>query len=281
LSFCALRAEIERQAGCRKTDALGRDNKAIHFDYNGTLAPNQETLMRLLSILAPAAFAMAIATPALADGQMTLVGTGVARAAPDMATINTGVQTQAETAREALDANTQAMSELIAALREAGLEDRDIQTSDFTVSPQYVYSDSRDENGYTLPPQITGYQVTNAVTIVVRELDNLGAVLDQAVTVGANTINGIAFSVEDLTAIHEKARERAFADAQAKADTYARVAGIRLGQIEKISESLPDNGPQPMYRAMAMEASADSAVPVETGEMSYTITTNVTWEIED
>lgn len=237
--------------------------------------------MRLISALAPAALALTMTAPALADGQMTLAGTGVARSAPDMATINTGVQTQAETAREALDANTEAMSELISVLREAGLEDRDIQTSDFTVSPQYVYSDTRDERGYTLPPEISGYQVANSVTITVRDLDNLGAVLDQAVTVGANTINGIAFSVEDLTAVHEQARERAFADARAKAETYARAAGVRLGQIEKIIELPREDDPQPMYRAMAMESASDQSVPVETGEMSYSITTTVTWEIED
>lgn len=237
--------------------------------------------MRLISALAPAALALTMTAPALADGQMTLAGTGVARSAPDMATINTGVQTQAETAREALDANTEAMSELISVLREAGLEDRDIQTSDFTVSPQYVYSDTRDERGYTLPPEISGYQVANSVTITVRDLDNLGAVLDQAVTVGANTINGIEFSVEDLTAVHEQARERAFADARAKAETYARAAGVRLGQIEKIIELPREDDPQPMYRAMAMESASDQSVPVETGEMSYSITTTVTWEIED
>src|SRR5690606_18805471 len=103
--------------------------------------------MRLPLTLAPVALAAMIATPALAD-TITLSGTGTVRAAPDMATVNTGVTTQAETAREALDANTEAMADLIAALREAGLEDRDIQTSDFSVSPQYVYSDQRDENGY-------------------------------------------------------------------------------------------------------------------------------------
>jgi uncharacterized protein YggE len=236
--------------------------------------------MRLPITLAPVALAAMLATPALADN-ITLSGTGTVRAAPDMATVNTGVTTQAETAREALDANTAAMADLIAALREAGLENRDIQTSDFSVSPQYVYSDQRDENGYTLPPEIQGYQVSNSVTIVVRDLDILGAVLDQAVTVGANTINGVSFEVADTDKLEEEARKLAVADAVAKAETYAMAAGIALGSIESITEVDLPQPPMPMYRAQAMEMAADASVPVEAGEMAYSITTTIAWEIED
>src|SRR5690606_7397850 len=115
----------------------------------------------------------------------------------DMATIMSGVTTQGATAREALDANTAAMSELIAALKDAGIEARDIQTSGFSVNPNYVYSDARDELGYSMPPKINGYQVANSVTVVVRDLADLGSILDQSVTVGANTVNGVSFSVAD------------------------------------------------------------------------------------
>ncbi|UYQ73394.1 SIMPL domain-containing protein [Pelagibacterium flavum] len=236
--------------------------------------------MRIPLTLAPIAMAALIASPALAD-TMTLSGTGTVRAAPDMATINTGVTTQAETAREALDANSAAMADLVAALREAGLEGRDIQTSDFSVSPQYVYSDRRDDNGYSLPPEIQGYQVSNTVTIVVRDLEALGSVLDQAVTVGANTINGIVFAVDDVTKLEEEARKLAFADALAKAETYAGAAGLRLGSIESIQEVDMQQPPMPMYRAQAMEMAADASVPVEAGEMSYSITATIAWEIED
>lgn len=236
--------------------------------------------MRLPLTLAPIAMAALLASPALAD-TMTLSGTGTVRAAPDMATINTGVTTQAETAREALDANSAAMADLVAALREAGLEARDIQTSDFNVSPQYVYSDRRDDNGYNLPPEIQGYQVSNTVTIVVRDLEALGSVLDQAVTVGANTINGIVFAVDDVTKLEEEARKLAFADALAKAETYAGTAGLSLGSIESIREGDMQQPPMPMYRAQAMEMAGDASVPVEAGEMSYSITATVAWEIED
>jgi uncharacterized protein len=238
--------------------------------------------MRVSLPLLPAFLALAIAAPALgADMRtgLTLNGTGEVLAAPDMATITTGVTTQAETAREALDANTEAMDELIAVLREAGLESRDIQTSDFTVTPQYVYSDQRDDTGYTQPPRISGYQVSNAVSIIVRDLESLGVILDQAVSVGANTINGIAFSVDDTDALYEEARRRAVADALAKADVYADAAGIELGAITAISEPEYIEPPRPMYAAARMEMAADSAVPVEAGEISYTVRTTISWEI--
>lgn len=237
--------------------------------------------MRIFSALAPAALAILIASPALADGKMTLSGIGIARSAPDMATITTGVTTQSATAREALDANTAAMSELISVLREAGLESRDIQTTNFTISPQYVYSDRRDENGFTPPPRIAGYQVSNAVSIAVRDLDNLGAVLDRAVSVGANTVNGIAFSLEDPSALLQEARRHAVAEARAKAETYAEAAGVRLGSIESIIEQNGYMPPQPMPQIARAEMAFDSAVPVEAGESTYSVTVTITWEIED
>lgn len=237
--------------------------------------------MRLVSALAASAFALIVASPALADGKISLTGTGIVHAVPDMATITTGVTTQAATAREALDANTAAMDALVASLYEAGLEGRDIQTSDFTVSPQYVYSDQRDPSGYTLPPEIAGYQVSNAVSITVRNLDDLGVILDRAVSTGANTINGIAFGVEDTKKLLEQARRLAYAEALDKANTYADVAGFQLGTIEAITERDDYMPPQPMLRAARMEMAMDAAVPVETGEMAYSVTVNVTWEIED
>lgn len=238
--------------------------------------------MSVIKIIAPAALALALTGPALADGEMVLSGTGVVRAAPDMATVSTGVVTQARTAREALDANTAAMEQLVATLREAGLEGRDIQTSDFNVSPQYVYSDRRDENGYTLPPEISGYQVSNTVTIAVRDLESLGAVLDRAVSVGANTVNGISFSVAETDKLLEDARRRAFADAHAKAVTYAEAAGVRLGGIESIAEQLDYAAPRPQQMRVAYaEAASAAPVPVEGGELTYSVTATVTWSIED
>ncbi len=236
--------------------------------------------MRIQTAIAPLALSMFLAAPAMA-GEITLTGTGSVLAAPDMAMITTGIVTQAETAREALDDNTAVMQELIDVLREAGLTSRDIQTSDFSVSPQYVYSDQRDTRGFAPPPEISGYQVTNTVTITVRELDDLGVILDRAVSVGSNAINGISFSVEEAGALYEEARKRAFTDARAKAETYAEVAGFELGSIEKIDEQTHFAPPPRPMGAMRMEAMADTAVPIEAGELTFEVNVTVTWDIED
>lgn len=235
--------------------------------------------MRALSVIVPFAL-LATALPAYA-GTITIEGRGEVRAAPDMATINSGVTTQGATAREALDANSTAMEELIATLKEAGIEARDIQTSGFSVNPNYVYSDARDENGYTLPPKIEGYQVSNTVTVVVRELDDLGSILDQSVTVGANTVNGVSFSVADPADLLNDARKAAFADARERAELYAEAAGETLGDLESISERQDLGAPQP-YPTFARAEVADAAkVPVEAGELTFGITVAVAWDLDD
>ena len=152
--------------------------------------------MRRFAVLVPFALLAGLTLPAYA-GTISIEGRGEVAAAPDMAMVTSGVTTQGATARAALDANTAAMAELISALKGTGIEARDIQTSGFSVNPNYVYSEDRDANGYTLPPKINGYQVSNTVTVKVRQLDQLGTILDQSVTIGANTVNGVSFSVAD------------------------------------------------------------------------------------
>lgn len=228
--------------------------------------------MRLTAPLAALAL-ISTALPALA-GSITVEGQGQVSATPDMAVINSGVTTQGNTAREALDANSAAMAELMAALEAAGIEARDVQTSNFSVSPNYVYSDARDENGYTLPPKVQGYQVSNSVSVRVRDIADLGAILDRSVDVGANTINGISFMVADPTALLDEARKAAFADARRKAELYAEVAGTSLDDLESVRESQGYSAPEPM----AMYARADAAaVPVAAGEMNFSVNVTVEW----
>lgn len=235
--------------------------------------------MRRLLALAPLAIAASLATPAFA-GTISIEGRGEVSAAPDMATISSGVTTQGGTAREALDANTKAMADLIAELKAAGIEARDIQTSGFSVNPNYVYTDERDANGYSLPPKINGYQVSNTVSVLVRNLAELGTILDKSVTVGANTVNGVTFAVADPSELYDEARKAAFADAREKAELYATASGGALGDIESISETQGYNAPQPypMYARADMAASAP--VPVEAGELSFAINVNVQWDLE-
>jgi uncharacterized protein YggE len=239
--------------------------------------------MRPITALIPLLLATAFAAPAFAadPALISISGNGQVTAAPDTAFVNSGVTTQGATAREALDANTKAMNELLATLEEAGIEARDVQTSGFSVSPNYVYSDARDANGYSLPPRIDGYQVYNTVNVRIRDLASLGAVLDKQVNVGANTINGITFSVADPSKLYDEARKAAFADAREKATLYAEAAGEGLGKLKSISETQGYDQPQPyMMKAMADSAAA-APVPVATGELSFTINVQVTWSTED
>lgn len=239
--------------------------------------------MRPFPALAPLVLAASLASPALAaGGSITIEGRGEVMAAPDTALITSGVTTQGATARQALDANSAAMTDLLQTLKEAGIEPRDIQTAGFSVNPNYVYTDARDDSGYSLPPKIDGYQVSNTVTVRVRELAALGTVLDQAVTVGANTINGISFSVADPAALLDDARRKAFADARRKAELYAEIAAVDLASVQKIEESQRFEGPQPYQMQTAMYDRAEAAsVPVEAGELTFPVTVTVTWALDD
>ena len=237
--------------------------------------------MRRFTALASLAFATALASPAFAAGSMQMTGHGEVTAAPDTAYVTSGVTSQGGTAKDALDANTTDMNALIGVLKDAGVASEDIQTSGFAVNPNYVYSDSRDANGYQLPPKIVGYTVTNAVTVHVRDLTILGTMLDKEVSVGANTINGINFAVDDPSALYAEARKDAFADAKGKADLYADAAGVQLGAITQISENQSYSQPPQPYLAKAMSATADrgAPVPVEAGQLTFTIDVNVNWDL--
>jgi len=237
--------------------------------------------MRLMTALIPLTVTTLLASPAFAAGSMQITGHGEVSAAPDTAYVTSGVTSQGTTAREALDANTKDMTALITTLKDAGIDSKDIQTSGFAVNPNYVYSDQKDASGYQLPPKITGYTVTNGVTVHVRDLARLGGVLDQAVTVGANTISGITFAVEDPSKLYDEARKDAFADAKSKADLYASAAGTTLGAISLISEQQNmAQPPQPYaFKAMARAADAAAPVPVEAGQLTFSIDVNVNWDL--
>lgn len=237
--------------------------------------------MRLSTALISLTLATALASPAFAAGTMQMSGHGEIMAKPDTAYVTSGVTSQAATAKDALAANTTDMTALIAVLKDAGVAEEDIQTSGFAVNPNYIYSDQRDANGYQLPPKISGYTVTNSVTVHVRDLSILGTMLDKEVSVGANTINGINFAVEDPSALYDQARKAAFADAKGKADLYADAAGVGLGAIENISENQGyTQPPQPyLYKATAAAADRSAPVPVEAGQLTFSIDVAITWDL--
>jgi uncharacterized protein YggE len=204
---------------------------------------------------------------------LVLMGSGEVRARPDIAIITIGVTKRADTAREALTQNNSAMMQIIDHLKQAGIQTKDIQTSNFTVSPAYLY-----DNQNRQPPKIIGYDVSNQVTATIRKLEDVGTILDQVVSKGSNQVYGIAFSIADPQPLEDQARRLAVVDALRKAKLYADSAGISLGQIVSILEHVQPP-PVPVYmKAQRMEA-ADGAVPVAEGEQAITAHVNISWEI--
>jgi len=206
---------------------------------------------------------------------ISLNGHGEVKAKPDMAVVNVGVMTQAPTAREALTQNTAAMEKVFASLKASGIEAKDIQTSNFMINPRYQY----DQNN-AQPPRVIGYDVSNTVTVSVKKLDTLGAVLDKVVGEGSNQINGVMFAIADDEKLKDEARKLAVADAERKAKLYAEATRISLGQIMSVSEG-NYQPPQPVYYGKAVRAdAAPSAVPIAEGEQTVAIDVNIAWEIK-
>lgn len=203
---------------------------------------------------------------------LTVSGEGEVRAAPDEALLSAGVVTNARTAAVALSDNSRAMNEVFATLKRAGIADKDMQTSDFSVNPQYA----TDKNGNTLQ-DITGYQVSNTVNVRVDDLAKVGPTLDALVSSGANSVGGISFTIKNPKPLMAQARAEAVADAVARAQTLARAAGVTLGPIISITESGYSTPPRPMYRMVAM--AAPSSTPVAGGEESVTANVSITWAI--
>ena len=205
-------------------------------------------------------------------------GEGRAELVPDMALLQLSVTRDADTARQALDANSAAMAQVIKALRDQGIAERDIQTSNFGIQPRYVYPQPKAQ-GEREPPRIVGYTVRNGLNVRVRDLAKLGAIIDQSVTLGVNEGGNIMFTNDDASAAIDKARAGAVQDATARAKTLASAAGVKLGRLLEISEKTYDLAPAPMMRAEMMASDAAAAAPVAAGENSYRVSVSVSYAI--
>lgn len=215
--------------------------------------------------------------PALAQddapGRLSLTATGEVNIRPDMATVQSGVVTEARSAAEALSANSQAMNGVFTALEEAGIARQDIQTSNLQINPVWSnYSEGTER-------RITGYQATNTVTARVDELDSLGATIDALVSSGANQIQGVTFGVDDDSDARRQARLNAVAELQEIASLYAGALGIELGGLLEFSES-GGFRPQPVSSFARME-SMDASTPVAAGQLTISVTINGVYEIAD
>ncbi|WP_417690869.1 SIMPL domain-containing protein [Roseibium sp.] len=217
--------------------------------------------------------AQAEAATATASPSILVTGQGTASLVPDIAALNLRVVTPGDSAPEALDANSEQLSKIIASLTKIGLEERDLQTSGFSINPRYA--DRRDTPD--APLKIIGYEVRNGLTIKVRDLAKLSSVLDQVVKAGANEMGGISFEVSNPEAPLNDARKAAVKDARAKAELYAEAAGAQLGKILLITEQSAGGRPAPMYKAEMAMMRAD--VPIQAGEETLSASVTIRFEL--
>ncbi|MFC7053508.1 SIMPL domain-containing protein [Hansschlegelia quercus] len=241
--------------------------------------------MRLIiGIAATGALASCLLAPAFASAQepaarpsVTVSGEGTASAAPDRALLTSGVVTRAPSAAAALKANAAAMTKTLAAIKQAGIEDRDVGTSGLSVQPQYDYGDGQ---GGQRTPKLVGYEVRNTVSIRARNVAGVGDLVDAVVNAGSNQIDGLVFDVADADAKLDEARRAAMADARRKAELYAAGAGAKLGAPLMIEEQ--GGAPEPV-RPMTMRAKAldvpAPATPIAQGEQELTVRVTVKWEL--
>ena len=228
----------------------------------------------------PLVLAAALALPVTAlaaepapQPHIMVSGEGEAAVAPDLALISLSVMREAKTAREALDANNDAMAAVISAMKAFGIAERDLQTSGLQISPRYNYTSKPDGSQQA---ELAACQVTNTLSVRLRDIDKAGEVLDKAVSLGVNQGGNISFANEDPAATVTEARKKAVADAMAKARTLAEAAGVDLGRVLEISDQ--DTRPAPMpIEAKAFDA---AAVPIQAGENAYRVHVTVTFELK-
>ena len=212
---------------------------------------------------------------------ITVTGHGKVSAIPDTAWVSGGVHTQAKTATEALNNNNNLMEAVIKVLKNANIKTKNIQTSGFNVYPIYDHS-KRSDHRKPNSPKITGYRVSNSVTIKIIDTDKLGKLLDKLVSSGSNQISGIRFGINDSRELLDEARKLAITDAEKKAKLYAKTAGIDVGNIISISE-FGARLPQPVNRFTEMRQakimSDAGTVPVVSGEQDISASINVVYEL--
>jgi uncharacterized protein len=212
--------------------------------------------------LATLAFVATTAAAAEVPREIVVTGEGLVEVAPDMATVTAGVENQGDTAGATLAANAEAMRAILAALEAAGVERRDIQTSQLSLQPVY----RPRNNGDDWTPEVLGYVARNTVAVRVREIGEVGSVVDATSEAGANRIDGIAFGIGDMRPHLDEARGDAVRNAREKAELYADTAGVTLGEVLGIRETQPIDRPFPMMARAEM--AMDGAVAEGTLEVT-------------
>jgi len=228
-----------------------------------------------VSIVAAAVAATLLAAPGRAQAQadfpsaISVTGEATVSVPPDLAQVDAGVTSDAKTAREASDANSAAMGKVLLALKGAGIEQKDYQTSRLSLQPEYA----PNRQG---PSPVVGYRASNRVTIRVRDVTKVANVIDTLVGAGANDLGGINFMVSQASKLLDDARTQAVADARRKAEIYAKAAAATLGAPLRIYEEAA--APRPVFRCKI--AARMAAAPVAQGEETLSVTVNVSWAIK-
>lgn len=236
-------------------------------------------MIRTLTLAALLATPVTAAAPALAQTQVSalsgtrldVVATGEVTRVPDVARISAGVVTLAPTASAAIEQNNRQMASVRAALRAAGIADRDIQTSSVSLNPEYRYAENQS-------PVLTGYRAGNEVSVRFRDIARTGPILDALVAQGANQINGPILTIDKPEAALDEARIAALTTARARAEVYARQLGKRVVRILSVSEG-GGGFPPPMPVALRMEARDASANKIDPGEQLLAVTLSVSFEL--
>ena len=216
----------------------------------------------------------AAAVPLLSGTRLDVNATGEVTRVPDLAIISAGVQTLQPTATGAIEENATRMDRVRAALKRAGIADRDIQTSTISLNPEYRYAENQ-------PPRLTGYRATNTVNVKFRDLKRTGAILDALVAEGANQINGPNLTIDKPESAYDEARVKAVAAGQARAELYARALGKRIVRILSVSESgafVPP--PMPYARDIAQAASAVAKTEIDPGTQELSVTVSMSFELQ-
>jgi hypothetical protein len=206
---------------------------------------------------------------------LSVSGEGRASAAPDVAVLGLGVSAKAATVKEANSQAQEAMSDLLDSLEDNGVQEKDIQTRQFSVYPEYDYRNKEQV--------LTGYRVTHMLQVKVRDVDKAGEVIDDAVEAGGDLlqVQSISFTIDDTTALRSEAREEAVTNAQAKAEELATLAGVSLGKPTYITESISTPYPEPYYdRGLGYEMEAVPATEISPGELEVVVTVHMTYAIE-
>jgi hypothetical protein len=230
-------------------------------------------LLSAAALPAAAKAQQASITQTIAGTRLDLNSTGEVTRVPDLAVITAGVVTKAPTAGAAMQQAANRMQRVRAALKTAGIEDRDIQTSNISLNPDYVYANNQ-------PPRITGYSASNQLTVRFRDIGNTGRILDALVAEGANQINGPNLTIDKPETALDEARTKAVANGRARAELYARSMGLRVVRIVSVNESGGYAVPPPMPPMPVMMAERSADTKIEPGEQKLQVSLAMTFELQ-